>query len=294
MTHFSISELEQLSGIKAHTLRIWEQRYNALSPMRSSGNTRYYDSRQLQKLLNVVSLSETGKKVSELFALSEQEINLLLDQQISLTTPTNSQFEYFISQMIIAGMNYNEMDFEKHFSACLLRYGMKNSYLNVIQPMLVRVGLIWGKDAINPSQEHFLSNLLKQKILTSIDGLPYASNVKKKWVLFLPNGEFHEIGLILSNYLIKSAGQSTIYLGANVPFQSILSTINDTNPTDLLFFFIVNRPIKEVQKYFDDLCKFSKSINIHIAGNKKLIEQIKIGKKVNWIQSIEELEKQLI
>ena len=294
MNRYTISDLEKLSGIKAHTIRIWEQRYDALKPMRSPGNTRYYDDRQLRKLLNVVSLSENGKKISELFSMSELEIKLLLEQQIENSKSANSQFEYFISQMLIAGLNYNEAEFEKQFSACLVRYGMNNTYLNIIQPMLFRIGLIWGKDDLCPSQEHFLSNIIRQKILSSIDGLSYPSNDKKNWLLYLPEGEYHEIGLMFSNYIIRSAGQKTIYLGSNVPFNSILSTVHDTNPTDLFFFFIKNRAVEEASDYLKELRKHSKNSTIHFAGNKKLIEQLKLGKNMNWIQSAEELEKQLL
>ncbi len=293
MTHYSIADLEQISGIKAHTIRIWEKRYNALQPLRSPGNTRYYDSKQLQKLLNVVSLSETGKKVSELFTLSEKEINLLLDEQIENAKTASSQFEYFISQMLQAGLSYNEAEFEKQFSACLVRYGMKNTYLNVIQPMLFRIGLIWSKDSICPSQEHFLSCLIKQKISSSIDGLPYPTNNKRVWLLCLPNQEHHEIGLLFSNYLIRAAGQKTIYLGSNVPFDSIISAIKETKPTDLFFFFIRNRPKEEAQDYLTRLHKLAKNTTIHLAGNKNSIEELKLEKKMDWIQSVEALEKLL-
>lgn len=293
MTTYSIADLEQISGIKAHTIRIWEQRYQALKPMRSAGNTRYYDSRQLQRLLNVVSLLDTGKKVSELFSMSDKEINALLDQQFANATEVSPQFEYFIAQLLQAGLSYNEVAFEKHFSACLIRYGMKNMYLNVIQPMLFRVGLIWSKDAICPSQEHFLSCLIKQKILASIDLLPYPTNNKRSWLLFLPNAEHHEVGLHLANFLIRSAGQKTIYLGSNVPFNSVLSAMKETKPTDLFFFFIRNRTTEEAQEYLTKLHKHAKNTKIHLAGNKKLIEQLKLEKKMEWIQTVDELDKQL-
>ncbi len=294
MTRYTIADLEKLSGIKAHTIRIWEQRYNALKPMRTPGNTRYYDDTQLRKLLNVVSLSKQGKKVSELFAISDEELNDLLNQQIENSKPDNSRFEYFISQMIIAGLSYNEVEFEKHFSACLVRYGMKNTYMNIIQPMLFRVGLIWSKDELCPSQEHFLSNLIRQKILASIDGLPLPTNVKKCWLLYLPEGEYHETGLMFSNYVIRNAGQKTIYLGSNVPLNFIPPAINDTDPTNLLLFLTKNRPVPEVQQYLNELAKLSKNASIHIAGNSKLIEQLKLEKNVSWMQSVEKLEQQLM
>lgn len=294
MIRYTIADLEKLSGIKAHTIRIWEQRYNALKPMRTPGNTRYYDAQQLQRLLNVVSLSETGKKISELFALTEGEIRILLDEQIKITQADNAQFEYSISQMVVAGLSYHEVEFEKQFSACIVRYGMKCTYLHVIQPMLVRIGLLWGKDELCPSQEHFLSNLIRQKILSSIDGLAYPRDKTRNWLLFLPEGEYHEIGLMFSNYIIRSAGHKTVYLGGNVPLSSVTSAISDVGPTDLLFFFIRNRPVEEAQNYVKEIHKYSNQTAIHLAGNKKLIEQLTMEGNIDWIQSAHELERFLI
>jgi MerR family transcriptional regulator, light-induced transcriptional regulator len=294
MQYYSISDLEKLSGVKAHTIRIWEQRYKALKPNRSQGNVRYYDDEQLRKLLNVVSLAETGKKISELFAMSEADINALIQEQIEITKLSASQFEYFISQMIIAGSNYDETGFEKLFSASLVRYGMRNTYTHIIYPTLFRVGLIWGKDEINPAQEHFLSNLIKQKIHASIDGLSFPANDKKCWLLFLPKGETHDIGLLFGNYLIRSAGQKTIYLGSDVPLDSLKSSVDDNRPTDLFFFFIRNRSEEEAQEYINELNTLDKNVTIHIAGNTKLISHLKLEKQTNWIQSVDELEKLLL
>lgn len=294
MNQYSIGDLEQLSGIKAHTIRIWEKRYNALTPKRSLGNTRFYDDSDLRKLLNVVSLFESGRKISELFSMSEAQLNELLQEKIESSKSANMQFEYFISQMIIAGLNYNEVGFEKLFSACLLRSGMKSTYVNVIYPMLFRVGLIWGKDELGPAQEHFLSNLIKQKIHASIDGLSFVENEKKSWLLFLPSYESHEIGLLFSNYLIRSVGIKTVYLGSNVPFNSLKESINAIQPSNLLLFFIRNFPVEEAQDYLKELHKISYNTEIHIAGNKKLIEQLTLEKNMYWIKSVEDLEKRLL
>jgi len=294
MHSYTISDLEQLSGIKAHTIRIWEQRYNALKPKRSPGNTRYYDDEQLRKLLNIVSLSATGKKISELFAMSNSSLKTLLQEQIDNTKSPDTQFEYFISQMLIAGLNYDEANFEKHFSACIVRYGMRNTYIQIIHPMLVRIGLIWSKDELCPAQEHFLSNIILKKIHASTDGLPFPDPNKKSWMLFLPEGETHEIGLLFSNYIIRSAGQRTIYFGSNVPFDSLKDPIKDIQPTDILFFFIRNRPEEEAQTYLKELSALRKNTRLHLAGNKKLIEKLKLEKNINWIQSVHELEKILI
>jgi MerR family transcriptional regulator, light-induced transcriptional regulator len=293
MQYYSISDLEKLSGIKAHTIRMWEKRYKALIPKRSQGNVRYYDNEQLRKLLNVVSLSETGRKISELFAMQEADLNKLIQEQVVEAKLSASQHECYISPLIIAGTNYDEAAFEKTFSASLVRYGMRNTYINVIYPMLFRVGLIWGNDEINPSQEHFLSNLIKQKIHASIDGLSLPADDKKCWLLFLPQGETHEIGLLFGNYLIRSAGHKTIYLGSDVPMDSLKSSVNDNHLTDLFFFFIKNRPEEEAQEYLNKLHKLDIKASIHIAGNAKLINHLKLEKEMNWIQSVEELESLL-
>lgn len=239
-------------------------------------------------------LGQSGKKISDLFAMSESDIKTLIQEQIDNTKSSATQFEYFTSQMISAASDYDEAGFEKLFSAALVRYGMRNSYLKIIYPMLFRIGLIWRKDEMSPSQEHFLSNLIKQKIHASIDGLTFPSNDKKCWLLFLPKGETHEIGLLFANYLIRSAGQKTIYLGSDVPFDSLSKSITDTQPTDIFFFFVRNRPEEEAQNYLDKLCRLDTKTTIHIAGNTKIIEHLKMDKTVIWIQSVEELEKQLL
>jgi MerR family transcriptional regulator, light-induced transcriptional regulator len=293
MNRYSISDLEQLSGIKAHTIRVWERRYKGLKPMRSEGNTRYYDDKQLKRLLNVVSLSDTGRKISELFSLSETGLNALIDEQIEVKKPANPQFEHFIAKMIVEGLSYNEAEFEKYFSACLVRYGMRETYMNIIYPMLVRIALIWGQDVLCPAQEHFMSNLIKQKLLAAIDGLAYPANDKKPWLLFLPEEEYHEIGLLFASYLIRLSGHKTIYLGSNVPFDSLKEAVRDTNPANMLCFMVHNRHLKPAQDYINNLSTLSKDIKIHLAGHEKLISQLKLKKNVDWIKSVSDLEKKL-
>lgn len=289
---YSIADLERLSGIKAHTIRIWEQRYNVLTPNRTAGNTRYYDDDQLRRLLNISSLSDSGIKISELVALSETEFNILLEkQQEQLINKEDSGVEFFISQMISAGLDYNEAAFDKHFSATLLRFGIKNAYVGVIHPMLVRIGLMWGKAELCTAQEHFVSNLIRQKILAATDGLPFPEANKQCWLLFLPQEEDHETGLLFANYLIRLSGQKTIYLGNRVPLQSLRNTALSIKFDHLLFLFVSNRPVKEAELYLKELGKIFKQSKIHIAGNPKLISQLTLTPKINWVQSVNDLVK---
>jgi len=290
MGTYSISRLEQLSGVKAHTIRIWEQRYKIFTPKRSAGNVRYYDDDQLKKLLNIVSLSNTGMKVSELCRLSGKDLNKLLEQQVQLTKSENAQYEYFISQLIISGLNYNETDFEKAFSASLLRFGLRNCYEKIIYPMMVRIGLMWGKDEFCPAQEHFLSNLLRQKLNTAIDALPMASEQKPAWILFLPEDEFHDIGLLFSFYLLRMHGHRVIYLGNNVPFESLKDAVKDIAPKHLLLFLVRHRPSEEIAEYLHLLESTFRGLKIHVSGSPQLLESIEPGRNTDWIRDISGFE----
>lgn len=292
MNLFSISQLEKFSGIKAHTIRMWEQRYNALKPNRSEGNTRYYDNEQLRRLLNIVSLSNQVYKVSELCTMSDKQLFKLVEELKN--EPQNETDEYFVSQLIAAGLNYDEFHFDKIFSHCLLRYGMKDTYLKVIYPVLVRTGIMWTCDGLAPANEHFISNLFRQKLLTAIDGLPPPKPGSESWLLFLPENEFHEIGLLLSHYLIRLSGKKVIYLGSNVPTQSLIRAVKEISCNNLLFFLVHRDSEKEMQQYLNGLCNRFKEKNIYAAGDQSLFNQLKKAKNTFFLSSIDDLEQQLL
>ena len=151
MNSFSITDLQQFSGIKAHTIRIWEQRYKALKPMRTEGNTRFYDGSQLRRLLNIVSLMNAEYKVSELCSMPDKILNELLDIQLNKNISSDFAIEYLISQCVVASLEFNEEKFDKFFSNTVLRFGIKDTYVKVIYPLLVRLGLMWAKDVLPPS-----------------------------------------------------------------------------------------------------------------------------------------------
>lgn len=294
MDSYSISDLEEYSGIKAHTIRVWEQRYNALKPHRTDGNTRYYDNDQLRRLLNIVSLMGSDFKTSELCTMSDAALNELLDKRLNLSIASDNVYEYFISQILASGIEFDEAYFEKLFSNCILRFGLKGTYINVIYPLLIRAGLLWSKNSLAVGSEHFISNLIRQKISAAIDSLPPAKSHENSWLLFLPSNEFHELSILFSNYLIRQAGKKVIYLGANVPFESLKSTVNETKPSNLFFFFVhYNRP-EESQDYLDQLVESFKDTKIFVSGNQKLLSQLKPSEEITWIQSVEQFEKELI
>lgn len=293
MNTFSISQLEQFSGIKSHTIRVWEQRYDALTPTRSKGNTRYYDNTQLRRLLNIVSLMESGFKISELCAMPDNRLFNLLEAELQNTLIKENTNEYFISQLIVASTTFDEVHFEKIFSNCLLRMGMRNTYTQVIYPLLKRMGLMWTTNTISPAYEHFCANLISQKLLSAIDALPPAKASQSSWLLFLPENEFHEIGLLFSYYIIRQAGNKVIYLGNSLPFDTLRSAVEETNPDHLFFFLVHQDRTKDSQEYLNMLkMNFTKQ-QIHLSGNEKLIKQLKTGNTIHWIKTVADLENQL-
>jgi methanogenic corrinoid protein MtbC1 len=291
MNKFSISQLQQFSGIKAHTIRIWEQRYNALSPNRSEGNTRYYDGYQLRRLLNIVSLMGSEYKVSELCLMPDEKLFNLIQTRMISGSGEDSSSEYFISQLIAAGMSYDSAGFEKIFSACITKIGITATYIKVMYPLLDRIGLMWASDIIPPAQEHFMSNVMRQKLFSEIDKLPQPGSFKDTWILFLPENEFHDIGLLLSYFLIRKAGKNVIYLGSSMPLHTLTASVKQINPSSLLLFFVNNDDDEEREKYCDTLSKNFGKLKIFIAVNEKRIGNIKKGKSIHWIHSADDLEK---
>ncbi len=289
MDNFSIAQLQQLSGIKAHTIRMWEQRYNALTPDRSEGNTRSYDNDQLRRLLNIVSLLNEGYKISELGIMTDAALQEHLALKLKNSSLNDDSNEYFVSQLIAAAMRYDESHFEKIYSQCVLLRGMNKTYDQVLYPLLKRIGLMWSIDSISPAQEHFSSHLLQQKIFSAIDALPIPVQSDKTWILFLPENEYHEIALLFAHYLIREAGQKVIYLGSNVPHETLNKAIKELNPTDLLFFFVHKINPEDADAYIENLGKSLQKVKIHFAGNEHLIGNLKSQNKINWIQTPEDL-----
>lgn len=294
MNRFSISELQNFSGIKAHTIRMWEQRYQALKPDRSEGNTRYYDGSQLRRLLNIVSLLDSNYKVSELCSMTDEQLVGLLEKHLLTATVTQNSYEYYISQIIAAAIEYDEAKFDKLFSNTILRIGLKKTYIKIIYPMLVRIGLMWLKDALPPAQEHFITNLIRQKILAATDALPPASSNRNMWMLFLPEDEFHEIGLLFSNFLIRHAGKKVIYLGANVPFNSLKLAVDDIKPANLLFFLVRKDDVEKNNEWVKLMHKNFSTQRIFVAAESSRLKELKNKKNIVCLHSVEDLERELV
>jgi DNA-binding transcriptional MerR regulator len=289
MAQYTINELESLSGIKAHTIRIWEQRYNILIPSRSSTNIRYYDDDQLKRLLNISILVNNGFKISSVSKLSDSEIatqiKTIADQEISVEASANT----FVNNLITSSLDYNEPLFEKAFSGALLRFGLYETYIKVIYPVLVKLGVLWGTEVITPAQEHFISNLIKQKLFTAIDGLLVPTRSRNTWVLFLPEQEDHEIGLLLANFILRLNRCKVIYLGQRLPYKNLSSVVEQINPTHLLFFLVTHQETESINKLLSQMNKDFKQCEMILACSPKIKDKLKLPARISWMRSPEEL-----
>ena len=288
---FSISDLQKFSGIQPQTIRMWEKRYNALQPIRSEGNTRYYNDDQLKRLLNIVSLTQAGLKISKICKLSDDEIRQILQKEIHRTTSDDNQVEYFISQLINYALDYDAYTIDKLLSECINQFGIPTTYKRIIHPLLTRVGLMWCQDSICPAQEHFLSGLIRQKLFAAINNIAASpGGVNPTWLLFLPEDESHDIGLLFAHYLLRQGNRRIIYLGANVPFESIQEVMQQQRIDHMLFFFIHVRPVLEAEEYLQRLRNNFKNVSIYFSGNSKLINDLEFDSSINRLKTMEEFE----
>ncbi|MEM7511288.1 MAG: MerR family transcriptional regulator [Bacteroidota bacterium] len=286
MARYSIKDLEHLSSIKAHTLRVWEQRYNIIIPKRTTTNIRYYDDSDLRLILNIAFLKSNGHKISKIAGMTPEEIA----NMVMKISDSNLEYPNQINAMVIAMVNLNEERFEKIISTNTLQFGFENTMLNIVYPFLNRIGILWQTGSINPAHEHFITGLIRQKLIVAIDGQLTSQNPHaKKYVLFLPEGELHEISLLFAAYIIKSRHNKVIYLGQNLPV-SDLSTINDIYDPDFVFSVITTSPTKnEVIAYAKELKKQFEQKGVLLSGHQVLSQKEKLPPGVIVLDTIQDL-----
>jgi DNA-binding transcriptional MerR regulator len=280
-TSFSIKDLENLSGIKAHTIRIWEKRYNLLEPERTDTNIRSYDLDNLQKILNVVLLSENGYKVSKIAALDEKELH----RKVRDLAIDNSNSKHAINLFKIAMLNFDQQLFDNTFNQLLTQNSFREIFLNVILNLLEDIGILWLSKTISPSHEHFISTLIEQKLLINIERVQNNKMEDRKTVvLFLPMHEIHEIGLLYVHFELLLKGYKSIFLGPSVPISS-LKEIKDIFPElTYISYFTVEPSIDKVAEYlkeFSDEILLERNEKFHVIGrNTKHLKNGSIPKNV--------------
>ncbi len=271
MKLYKIADLEHLSGIKAHTIRIWEKRYNLIEPIRTDTNYRRYNDEQVKKLLNVTTLLSKGYKISHLAELKENEIN---DKILEIQNNTHEDATYisYINELASSMINFDETLFNNTFNKAINKYGLFDCMLNIVYPLLYKIGVMWATDNAMPVQEHFASCIIKRKLASSVDMLEAPHRKDKKFLLFLPPEEYHEIVLLFTNYIIRAKGYETIYLGQNVPYDNIKEVVNITNANYLLTFFIAGHNENSVEELISNV-KLSKSLTLLVSGNSDVVSK---------------------
>lgn len=248
---FSIKDLENLSGIKAHTIRIWEKRYNVLEPMRTDTNIRYYDLASLQKLLNITLLHNHGYKISKISKFSVDKIPAMVKEIIN----EKSVKHHAINAFKLAMMNFDQAMFFRTYDSLLHNKSFKDVFFDVFVPLLQEIGILWQTDTITPAHEHFITYLIKQKILVQTEKIQINDPIynDKVFVLYLPLNEIHELGLMYLNYEIISNGYRTIFLGESVPTDSLKNILTYFDNPVFLTYMTVEPDKENINEYLKEV-----------------------------------------
>lgn len=293
-TKFSIKDLENLSGVKAHTIRIWEKRYNLLAPDRTDTNIRTYDMESLQKLLNITLLYKNGYKISKIAEIPEDEIHTLVRE---IATDKNI-YNKALNSFKLSMLNFNYTQFYNTYNNLLGEKSFREIFYDTFIPLLNELGVLWHTNTINPAQEHFISSLIKQKIILNTERIQSLekTNKSKTFVLFLPENEIHEIGLLYLNYELQLKGYHTIYLGQTIPIDSLTNIQNFYPKLHFISYFTVTPAEDKLEDYiqeFSDKISFENHHLWLLGYQVRNIQNDKNHKNLKVFKSIIELVKEI-
>ncbi len=284
---FTIRDIENLSGIKAHTIRIWEQRYSFLKPKRSHTNIRYYSNDDLKTILNIALLNKYGYKISRINKMSREAV---FENVLSLTD-AKAKASITVNQLLQNMVEYNIEDFTNILNDCIRKSGIEKTILQIIFPFLEKVGVLWLTNHIIPAQERLVSNIIRQKIIAGIDALPPKDLSPIKICLFLPEGEYHELSLLFVAFLLKKKGIPHIYLGANIPLAE-LRTIAQVKKPDYLYTHVTTAGQNfNFDKFLSILSKEFRNYKTIVSGRLTYAFEKKIPPKIIFKRSLPEVQE---
>ena len=261
---YFIKDVENITGIKAFTIRVWEQRYGMLVPKRTDTNIRYYEEEDLKYMMNVALLNSHGYKISKISEMSRDEVQ----RRTLHISENNSTYQNQIQSLTNAMVNFDEKEFNKIISINMLKLGMEETTINIIFPFLQHVGILWLSGSINIAHEHFITNLIRQRMYVAIDQVttPILPNAKK-FILFLPNGENHELSLLFASFILKTRGHYVVYIGSSTPIDDLNQLFKVHHP-DVLFCAITNANSNiPIQVYINTLARNWPTTTICLTGN---------------------------
>jgi DNA-binding transcriptional MerR regulator len=282
---FTIKDIENLSGIKAHTIRIWEKRYSFLKPNRSDTNIRRYTNEELRIILNIALLNKYGYKISHINKMSEEA---MFDSVLSIPDP-EARVNFTVNELIQCMIHYDSEKFESILNKSIAAKGIEETILKIILAFLDKVGILWLTKHINPVQERLVSNIIRQKLIAGIDSIPTEKVSSTSICLFLPQGEFHEISLLFVAYLLKQKGITIIYLGVNIPLEELKTITSLKNPTYLYTHVTTAGQNFNFEKFLSILHKDFRNIPIIMSGLLTTSYEKKIPPKIIFKKSLAEV-----
>ncbi len=285
MKKYSIKDLENYSGIKAHTIRIWEQRYNLLSPERTDTGIRYYSDDDVKKILTTIVLLKAGHKISKIADYSIEKIKAEIDKIEIEPNTSDSKIELSIQKLLTAGLAFDEFSLNNEYEKLKEYYPTKELITTIVYALLERIGVLWTKDDLTTLQEHFISNFVRQKILNEINVLPIPEKKEHDFVLFLPESETHEIGLLVANFSLRKANFSTLYLGQQVPIDNLIHLVNDYKIKKALGFIFISTGIEKLNEMLIELKKTCPETTFYWSGSIELFKTISFPKNHYLISS---------
>lgn len=288
---YSIKDLEQLTGIKAHTLRIWEKRYQVVKPKRTATNIRYYSDADLKKLLNISILNRHGFKISNIASLKNEDLN----QKILTISNKSFDSDSHVESLIVAMIEMDELKFEKILTTLIINMGFEDTFTSVLFPFFNKIGLLWQTGTITPAQEHFITNLIRQKMIVAIDGLTNTSTYanSKLFLLYLPDGELHEISLLYYSYLIQKKGHKVIYLGQMVPLEDVLMIGETRKPDVFLTVFTANLKKENIEEHLQKLSLSFPGKKIFVSGLQFKLNDFDLPQNVELLEHAGDLKEKL-
>lgn len=288
MATYSIKDIEKLTGIKAHTIRIWEKRYDIIDPERTDTNIRTYSDNDLKKILNISILNKNGIKISKIVSMSEEEIGAKLLEH----TSAKHEPSIYQDELLLHMVNMDEAAFHKSLDRCITQEGFEKTYYEIVFPFLDKIGVLWQVGSINPAQEHFVSNLIRQKLIVAIDHYPYPENNKSiEVILFLPENDLHELGLLFYHYIVRSSGFNSIYLGQGLPYDDMISTLKTLKPKFIITSLINAVTEEEITTYFSNLLNDYPTGKIIAAGFQSVYHKENLPQGIHVLEKSTELRK---
>lgn len=285
MHSFTIKDLENLSGIKAHTIRIWEQRYSFLKPNRTGTNIRFYTNEELKKILNVALLNKYGFKISHIDKMNEMEMR----EKILSLNQMEAQQERIVNMLIQNMVDLDMESFEAVLDNFIASRGIERTISQILFPYLEKIGILWLTNHINPAQEHLVTNIIRQKLIIGIENVRSTIKTGKSVLLFLPETEYHELSLLFMNYMLKSKGVSTIYLGCSIPLKDVEFVARLKKPDYLYTHLTTVGPKFNFDKFIATLSKSFPQTPVIISGQLTNTYEKRVLPPINFKKSYAEV-----